>query len=137
VRRHPQGVPGFRHQVQDREQVGTRIWPQIFGRRLHVVVDENPAGRVVVVGGVGDRRGVSSNPVLDYEARDGAPAVLPLGEVEDDGGGVDPEKVSARRRRDGRRALSSSRDRLGALAEPEIIASLFKKNKKIIFHIEF
>jgi hypothetical protein len=57
------------------------------------------------------------------------------GQIENDGGGVDPKKFSTRGRRDRRRPVRSGRDRLGALADPEIVARLknrplFKKQKK-------
>ena len=72
VRRHPQGVPRLRHQIQDREKVGSGVFFRVV--RLDVVVDQDPVGRVVVVK-IRDRRVRDPNPILDNETRNGATLV--------------------------------------------------------------
>lgn len=124
VCRHSKRVPGLRQQVQDRKQVGPRVpGSKVLNAWLDIVVDQDPVCRFIVVG-IGQRGNRDSNAVLDDKAGDRAASVLPLCQVEDDGGRVDPEEVPARGRGDRGRALCSSRDGLGAFADAEVIACL-------------
>ena len=72
-------VSRLRRQIQDDEQA--------FVEALDVVVDQNPLGQSRIGSGL-------SPAILDDEAGDGAASVVPRGQPQGDGGGIDVVEVA-------------------------------------------